>query len=140
MINGSVPPFYVTLKNHDYLLYNCMLDYGVSHNLMPKVIMDQLQLQIIRSYHYLYTFYSKKVPYLRLNKDLVVTLVQIPVKSVVLEIVVKDIPPKFGMLLSISCFFKLGGSLQMDMSYATIPVYEGEHLKIYKEVRFINRV
>lgn len=69
MIDESIPPFYVTLKIHDYLLYNCMLDSGASHNLMPKVIMDQLQLQITRPYHDLYTFDSKNVPCLDLIKD-----------------------------------------------------------------------
>jgi len=39
-IDENVPPFYVTLKIHDFLLYKCMLDFGASHNLMPKVIMD----------------------------------------------------------------------------------------------------
>lgn len=40
MIDEIVPPFYVTLKIHDFLLYNCMLDFGASPNLMTKVIMD----------------------------------------------------------------------------------------------------
>ena len=111
MIDEIVPPFYVTFKVHDFLLYNCMLDSRASHNLMPKVIMEQMQLHITRPYHDLYTFDSKKVPFLGLLKDLVVTLAQIPVKSVVLDIVVTNIPLKFGMLLSRSCCPKLGGIL-----------------------------
>lgn len=74
MIDESVPPFYVILKIHDYLVYNFMLDYGVSHNIIPKLIMDQIQLQITRPYRDLYMFGSKKVHFLRLIKDLVVTL------------------------------------------------------------------
>jgi hypothetical protein len=31
-------------------------------------------------------------------KDLVVTLFQLPMKSVVMDIVLADVPPKFGML------------------------------------------
>jgi len=111
MIDEIVPPFYVTLKTNDSMLYNCMLDSRASHNLMPKTIMDHLKLDITRSYHDLYTFGSKRVPCLGLINDLVVTLTQIPVKSVVLEIVVRDILPKFGMLLSRSCCAKLGGTL-----------------------------
>ena len=42
MIDEIVAPFYVTLKVHAFLLYNSMLDFGASLNLMPKVIMDQL--------------------------------------------------------------------------------------------------
>ena len=102
--------------------------------------MDQLQLQVTHSYHDLQTFDSKKVPCSSLIKDLVVTLAQIPVKSIVLDIVVTDIPPKFGMLLSRSCCAKLGGSLQMDVSYATIPVFGGEQLRLYMEVRFLHTI
>jgi len=140
MVDEIVTPFYVTLKTNDSMLYNCMLDFGASHNLMPKTIMDHLNLDITRSYHDLYTFDSKRVSCLGLIKDLVVTLAQIPVKSVVLDIVVTDIPPKFGMLLSRSCCAKLGGTLQMHMSYATIPVYGGEQLRLYREVRFVHTV
>ena len=107
---------------------------------MPKYIMDHLKLDITKSYHDLYTFDSKRVPCLGLIKDLVVTLAQTPVKSVVLDIVVIDIPPKFGMLLSRSCCAKLGVTLQMDMSYATIHVYGGEQLRLYREVRFVHIV
>ncbi len=111
MVDEIVPHFYVTLKTNDSMLYNCMLDSGASHNIMPKTIMDHLNLDITRSYHDLYTFDSKRVRCLGLIKDLVVTLAQIPVKSVVLDIVVTKIPPKFGMLLSRSCCAKLGGTL-----------------------------
>jgi hypothetical protein len=38
-VKDYVAPFYITLTVHDHLLHNCMLDYGASHNLMPKVIM-----------------------------------------------------------------------------------------------------
>ena len=42
-----------------------------------------------------------------------------------MDVVVADIPPKFGVLLSRSWTSKLKGSLQMDMSYATIPIRDG---------------
>jgi hypothetical protein len=56
-------------------------------------------------------------------------------KSVVLDVIVADIPPKFGMLLSRSWAKKVGGTLQMDLSYATIPVFGGEQWRLYREVR-----
>jgi len=130
----------VTLKKSDSVLYNCMLDSGASHNLMPKTITDHLNLNITISYHDLYTFDFKRVPCLGLIKDLVVTFAQIPVKSLVLDIVVTDIPPKFAMLLSRSCCAKLGATLHMGMAYATIPVYGGEQLTLYREVRFVHTV
>jgi len=49
-----------------------------------------------------------------------------------MDIVVDDVPPKYGMLLSRSSGAKLQGSLQLDMSYATIFVF-GQPKKLYRE-------
>jgi ribonuclease HI len=129
----DVPPFYVSLKIHDMTLHNAMLDSGTSHNLMPKVIMDELGLDITRPYKDLFSFDSRKVKCLGLIKDLVVSLAQIPSKNMVMDVVVEDIPPKFGMLLSRSWAAKLKGTLQMDMSYTTIPIF-GQDRWLYREV------
>ncbi len=40
--DGSVPPFYISLKIHDKILHNAMLDSGVSQYLMPRAIMEKL--------------------------------------------------------------------------------------------------
>ena len=102
---------------------------------MPKKVMDELGLEISKQYHDLYTFYSKKVKCLGVIKDLVVSLTQLPMKILVMDIVVADIPSIFGMLLSRSWSKKLGGTLQMDMSYATILVFGGEFRRLYRETQ-----
>ena len=129
---GAVPPFYVSLNIHDKILHNAMLDSGASHNLMPKVVMESLGLEITKPYKDLYSFDSSRVKCLGLNKDMCVSLAQIFAKSLVMDIVVADIPPKYGMLLSRSWGAKLQGSLQMDMSYATIPVFN-QTRRLYRE-------
>ena len=43
---SDVPPFYISLRIHDYVLHNAMFDSGASHNLMPKAIMENLGLDI----------------------------------------------------------------------------------------------
>ena len=96
----DVPSFYVTLKIHDFILHNTMINSGASHNLMPKEIMDNLRLDITRPYKDLFSFDSRKSRCLGLIKDLVVSLHQISKKSIVMDIVVENIPTKFGMLLS----------------------------------------
>jgi ribonuclease HI len=50
----------------------------------------------------------------------------------VMDVVVADIPPKYGMLLSRSWGAKLKGTLQLDMSYATVPVF-GQQRRLYRE-------
>lgn len=121
--DGTVPPFYISLNIHDNILHNTMLDSGASHNLMPRAIMEKLGLDITRPYKYLYSFDSNKDICLGLIKDLCVTLAQIPTKSLVMDIVATNIPPKYGILISRPCGKKLQGILQMDMTYATIPVF-----------------
>ena len=120
---SGVPPFNISLTIHDQILHNAMLDSGAFHNLMPKAIMETLGLDITRTYKDIFSFDSSEVKCLGLIKDLCVTLVQHPGKSIVMDIVVANIPPKYGMLLSHSWGAKLQGSLQLDMSYATFSVF-----------------
>jgi hypothetical protein len=109
--NDSSPPFYTSLNIHDKVLHNCLMDLGASHNLMPKTVMEELGLEDTRAYHDLYSFDSRKVQCLGVIKDLVATLFQLPMKSVVMDVVVADDPPNFDMLLSRSWIKRLGGTM-----------------------------
>lgn len=128
----EIPPFYLSLKLHDLILHNSMLDSGASHNLMPKAIMDKMGLSITQFYHSPYSFDSRRVKFLGLIKDLVLSLDQILAKNVLMDVVVADIPPSFGMLLSRSWGEKLKGTLQLDFSYTTIPGFR-QLQKLYRE-------
>jgi len=97
--DDSSPPFYTSLNMHDKVLHNFLMDSGASHNLIPKTVMEDLGLEITKSYHYLYSFDSRRVKCLGVIKDMVVTLFHLPMKSVVMDIVVADVSPKFDMLL-----------------------------------------
>jgi len=77
-----------------------MLDSGASHNLIPKSVMENLNLDITRPYQDLFSFDSSQVKCLGLIKDLCVSLVQYPAKTILMDIVVVDIPAKYGTLLS----------------------------------------
>lgn len=131
--DDSSPPLYTSLNIHDKVLHNCLMDLGPSHNLMPKIVMEELGLEVKKSYHDLYSFDSRRVQCLGVIKDLVVSLFQLPMKSVVMDIVVADIPPKFGMLLSRSWIKRLGETLHMDLTYTTIPVFGGEQKRLYRK-------
>jgi hypothetical protein len=58
--DDSTPPCYVSLNIHDKILHKFLLDFGASHNLMPKVVMEELGLEITNTYHDLFSFDSKK--------------------------------------------------------------------------------
>ena len=84
-----------------------MLDFGASHKIMPKSNMENLNLDITRPYKDLFSFDSSQVKFLGLIKDLCASLVQYPTKTILMDIVVADILPKYGMLLSRSWGTKL---------------------------------
>ena len=90
----------MSLNVHDMVLHNAMLDSGASHNLIPKGAVESLGLEITRPYKDLYSFDSKRVKCLGLIKYMVVSLNKLPPKTVVMDVVVADIPPKFGIFLS----------------------------------------
>ena len=70
---SEVPPFYLSLRLHEFILHNAMLDFEALHNLMPKAIMEKLGLDITRKYHDLYSFDLGRVHCIGLIKDLVVS-------------------------------------------------------------------
>jgi len=129
---GIVLPFYMSLHIHDKVLHNAMFDSGASHNIMPKAIMERLNLDVTRPYKDLFSIDSSQIKCLGLIKDLCVSLVQYPNKTILMDVVVADIPPKYGMLLSRSWGAKLQGSLQLDLSYATISTF-GQPKRLYRE-------
>ena len=77
-----------------------MFDSSASQNLIPKSVMERLYLDITKPYKDLFSFDSSQVKCFGLIKDLCVSLVQYPAKTILMHIVVVDIPPKYGMLLS----------------------------------------
>jgi hypothetical protein len=96
--NTIVSHFYISLNIHDKILHNAMLDSSASQNLMPKVVMEKLGLDVTRPYKDFHSFDSSKVKCIRLINDLCITLAQIPQKSMVMDIMVANIPRKYGML------------------------------------------
>jgi hypothetical protein len=56
----AVAPFYIYVIVHDHVLHKCILGSGASHNLIAKIIMEKLGLEIIRPYQDLYAFEARK--------------------------------------------------------------------------------
>ena len=51
-----------------------------------------------------------------------------------MEIVVIDVPDAWGMLLTRKTGVDLGGNIQMDLTYATIPTPEGTYIRLNREL------
>jgi hypothetical protein len=48
--SDASPPFYIFLNVHDKILHNYLMNSGASHNVMPKVFMEELGLEIAKPY------------------------------------------------------------------------------------------
>ncbi|KAH9311489.1 hypothetical protein KI387_026524, partial [Taxus chinensis] len=70
---------------------------------------------------------------------LVVQLAAYPDKNLKLDVVVVVFPAKWGMLLSRKWAASVGGSVQMDMSYTTIPI-DGILVKLYGEKKMLHLI
>jgi hypothetical protein len=76
--NGSHLPFFISLIVNDLLLHNCMLDFGVSTNVMSLKVMNQLGLKTTRPYKNVHSMDSREIKVCGLIKDLHVKLVAYP--------------------------------------------------------------
>ncbi|KAH9291178.1 hypothetical protein KI387_043631, partial [Taxus chinensis] len=132
----NVDPFFTTLVIKDKLLHNCMFDSGASCNVMPLEVMNELGIKVITTYGKCIAMDSREVPVVGCVKDLVVQLASYPGENLKLDVVIVDCPAKWGMLLSRKWAASVGGSVQMDMSYATIPI-EGNLVKLYGEKKML---
>jgi hypothetical protein len=124
-------PFFISLVVNDLLLHNCMLDSGASTNVMSLKVMNQLGLKITRPYRNVCGIDSKAIKVCGVIKDLKVHLAIYPEVSLSMDVIVIDVPDAWGMLLSRKWDATLGGSLQMDLSYATIPIGDGSYVTLY---------
>jgi hypothetical protein len=127
------PPFFVSLKINDLLLHNCMYDSGASSNIITKNVMNMLNLKITRPYHNVCAMDSREVETHGIILNLQVKLAAYPNITFPMDILVIDVPDAWGMLLSRKWVATLGGTLQMDLSYATIPSSENSFVKLHRE-------
>jgi hypothetical protein len=49
-LRGKVPPFYISIENHDVALHNCLVDTGATNNIMPLEVMEALGMSCTRYY------------------------------------------------------------------------------------------
>jgi len=131
--NGSHSPLFISLVVNDLLLHNCMLHSGAFANVMSLKVMNQLGLKISRPYKSVCAMDSREIKVCGLIEDLQVNLTVFPDISVLMDIVVIDVPDAWGILLSRKWAASLGGSLQRDLSYATIPTCNNTFVTLHKE-------
>lgn len=128
-------PFYTSLHLGDDIVHNCMPDSGASTNVMPLSVMRQLGVNVHKPYKNVYGLDSKSMEVHGLIKDIVVKLVASPDISTIMDIMVVHLLATYGMLLSRKFSTGLGGTIQMDLSFSSIPNPDGWLIQITRECK-----
>ena len=76
---------------------------------------------------------SKEVEVVGIILGFPVRLAKYPDIHLNMDILVIDVPDKWGMLLSRKWDVDLGGSIQMEWTYATVPLLEYTMVKLHSE-------
>lgn len=126
-------PFYLTLIVGDKILHNSMIDSGASTTVMPKEIVEVLNIKYESLNRGVMKLDGNKVQTMGLIKSLPLTLFACPSVTVSQEVVVIDIPPVFGLCLSRDFTAKIGGYLSLDWSHLILRTQHGAKLKIFSE-------
>jgi hypothetical protein len=136
----TLAPFYISLLVNGLILHNCMLDSRASTNVMTLEIMHELGLQISKPYRNVQAMDSREVQVCGVIKDLEVCLQVCPVRVLTMDVVVIDCPVKWGMLLSRKWAADVGGSIQMDWSYADISITLRHKVRLFREQKMLHHV
>jgi hypothetical protein len=59
-------------------------------------------------------------------------------ENAIMDVLVIDCPTQWGMLLSRKWVADAGGSIQMDLSYADIPISQVEKVRLYREHKMLH--
>jgi hypothetical protein len=96
---GKVPPFYISIENHDFTLHNCLVDSGATNNIMPLSVMEALGMGCTKYYEIeeiIYVIDSRKVPMCGEIKYFCAWISVAPHITIVFTIIVVDLVGKGG--------------------------------------------
>ena len=112
-----------------------MYDYGASSNIITKGIMQRLGLKVTRPYHNVCAMDSREIETHGIIIDLLVKLAFRPNFAFKMDVLVIDVPNAWGMLLSRKWGAQMGGCLNMDLTFATIPYPppSTENFRLFRE-------
>ena len=109
-----------------------MIDSGASNIVMPFEIMKGLGLNVDNTQGRCCAMDKREVFVIGTINALPYRLTAYPDKELTMSVLVVDIPPQYGMLLSRKWSAAMGGSIQCDLSHATFQI-DGNLVKVNRE-------
>lgn len=130
----DIDPLFLSLIINQKTLKNCMIDSGVSNTIMPFKVMEALALKVDTKQGRCRGMDAREVPVIGTITALPFKLATYPKLELTMLVLVVDIPPHYGMLLSRKWSVVMGGSLQYGLTYATFHIGD-KAIKVDREPR-----
>jgi hypothetical protein len=137
-LRGKIPPFYISIENHDVALRNFLVDIGATNNIMPLGVMEELGMKCTKYYETgesIYVIDSRQVPAYGEIKDYYAWITTAPHIITVFNIIVVDLPPTYGVVLGRDWSSMIVGYIMNNGSCMMLPDKEGEIIKVPHESR-----
>jgi hypothetical protein len=137
-LRGKIPPFYISIENHDVSVYICLFDVDASNHIMPLAVMEALGMKCTKYYEMresIYAIVSRQVPSYCEIKDFYAWITVAPHIITVLNIIVVDLPPISGVVLGRDWSSMIEGYIMNDGSCMILPEKEGAMIKAPREPR-----
>jgi hypothetical protein len=137
-LRGKIPPFYISIENHDVSLHNCLVDTGATNNIIPLAVMEALGMICTKYYEIgesIYAINSRQIPAYGEIKDFYAWIKPTPHIITIFNIIVVDLSPAYGVVPRRDWSSMIGGYIMNDGSYMMLPDKEGEMIKVPREPR-----
>jgi hypothetical protein len=136
---GKVPPFYITIENHDVVLHNCLVDTRATNNIGPLSVIESLGMGCTNYYETgesIYAIDSRKVPSYGEIKYFGVWITTAPhITFFFTMIILVDLPPAYGVVMGRDWFSLIRGYIMNDGSYMMLLNKDGTVVKVPRESR-----
>lgn len=123
------PPFSLSLRLEDWVVINCMIDTRAISTIIPKVIVDKMKLYIIWYIDGVIKLDSSLMDMIESVKGFTITINMFSNISIILDSIIVDLTPLFGICLSREFTTKLGGYLDLDYTHLPLP-FQNKYVKI----------
>jgi hypothetical protein len=137
-MRGKIPPFYISIENHDVALHNCLVNTDAMNNIMPLAVVEELGMICTKYFETgesIYVIDSRKVPSYGEIKDLYAWITTTPHIITVFNIIVVDLPLAYGVVVGRDWKSMIGGYIMNYGSCMMLPGKEGTMIKVPREPR-----
>jgi hypothetical protein len=137
-LSGKIPPFYMSIENHDVALHDCLVYTGATNNIMPLAVIEASSMNCTKYYETgdsIYAIDSRQVPTYSEVKEFYAWITTTPHIITIFNIIVVDLPPAYGVVLERDWSSLIGGYIMNDRSCMALLDKEGTIIKVPCEPR-----